>query len=264
MPYYETGTATDEQDLVGKLDTFLTSVVGTWTKIDTVTDDPSTKDLVFHSPGHGTHRDIYLRFRGSVNFVYIYGYSFWASSVDYDGEIYNSNHTCVATGSNSINYWFFGDVDYVWFVVEDSVATTYCSGYGGLIESYYSPELDDLPLAVVGCYSYTYALNNNRIYMYSATASGVAIEHTIFNLYTPLLSYGDPSDRVSGVNAHAPFIVYSISTGSKEIRGELKGALYFSGASFSSGDIVTISGTNDSYLIKKYSDTNCEAIGPIV
>ena len=65
MPYYETGTATDEQDLVGKLDTFLTSVVGTWTKIDTVTDDASTKDLVFSSVGDGQHETIYLRFKGN-------------------------------------------------------------------------------------------------------------------------------------------------------------------------------------------------------
>lgn len=265
MPYYEYGTVADEQELVGSLDTFLTSVIGTWTKIDTVTDTASDKDLVFHSPGNGQYRDIYLRFRGTGNYVYIYGYSLWIDSGTYDGELHNSLYTRVATGSNSINYWFFGDIDYVWVVVQDVVTGTYCSGHGGLIDSYYDAADDDYPLVVIGCAADYYPLTStNRAYMYSALSSGTAVNHIAYNTHTSLLAYGDPSDRDSNIEAHTPFIMYNTIAGHKEIRGELKGALYFSGTSFNSADWTTVSGTDMMYFIRKYSVTLCEAFGPTV
>ncbi len=264
MPYYDYGTATDEQDLVGQLDTFLTSTIGTWVKIDTVTDDATTKDLVFRSPGGGDYRQIYLRFRGNSNYVYIYGYSGWISSGDNDGELYSSIYTRVGTGSGSINYWFFGDINYVWIVLEDS-GGNYTAGHGGLLDSYHSPTEDDLPLAVVGCVNNTYSMTGtNRTYMYSALASGTNIMHKAYNTHTPLLAYGDPSDRNAAVEAHTPFIIYNDVVGHKEVRGELRGALYFSGTSFSSGDWVTISGTDMRYFVRSISATNCEAFGPTV
>lgn len=265
MPYYSRGTAADEQELVGEIETFLTSTIGTWVKIDTVTDDAATKDLVFRSPGSGQYRDIYLRLKGNSNYVYLYGYSYWGSSIDYDGEISSSSYLRVATGSSDIDYWLFGDIDYIWIIAKDTGAGTYCSGYGGLIDSYYDQDEDDLPLAIVGCANHIYSLTSNtRIYMYSALVSGTKVLHYAADTHSGLLEYGDPSDRNNNVEAHTPFIIYNNQAGHKEIRGELKGAIYISGASFSSENWITISGTNSDYFIKKYSDSNCEGFGPTV
>ena len=264
MPYYVNGTATDEQDLVGQLDTFLTGTIGTWVKIDTVTDTAATKDLVFRSPGNGEHRQIYLRFLATGNSVYIYGYSGWRSSVDYDGQLHSAIYSRMGTGTGNINYWFFGDIDYVWIVAEDSVGN-YIAGHGGLLDSYHSAEDDDLPLVIIGCINSSYSMTGtNRTYMYSALVSGTNIMHKAYNTHTPLLAYGDPSDRNANVEAHTPFIIYNDVVGHKEVRGELRGALYFSGTSFSSGDWVTISGTDMSYFVRSISASNCEAFGPVV
>lgn len=265
MPYYEYGTVSNEQDLVGALDTFLTGTVGTWEKIDTVTDTGTTKDLVFRSPGSGQHRYIYLRFRGNSDNVYIYGYSLWVDSGENYGELYNASYTRVYTGSSDINYWFFADIDYVWVIAQDTGSESYYSGYGGLIDTYYDAADDDLPLAVVGCSSASASLTgSSRIYMHSALVSGTNVLYYAADTHTGLLEHGDPSDRNSSVEANTPFILYTSAAGHKEVRGELKGAIYVSGASFNSAEWLTISGTDMMYFVKKYSESNCEAFGPTV
>jgi len=265
MAEYSNGSATDEQDLVDKIHTFLTSTIGGWERIDIVTDTASDKDYVYKSSGEnvGLYRDIYARVRGYSNYVYFYGYSYWLDSGTNDGELYNSSYTRIIASAAPMDYWLFGNRDYFWVIVK--VTTDLYPGGVGYLDSYYSPADDDLPMVVTGCSSSSYGYTaTNRCRMYSPTISGYNV--SVFSpatVQSQILVYGDPNDR-DGSQAHLPYIMYCSMAGHSEVRGEMPGVLYFSGVNLSNEDWVTISGTDSKFFIRRYSDSVCEGYGPVM
>lgn len=261
---YSNGTATTEQDLVGYLDTFLTSTIGGWTKVGTITDTGTDKDLVFKSSGEtpGRYRDIYIRVRGYNNYLYFYGYSYWESAVTNDGQLYSASYSNMPVGSSSIDYWLFGDKDHFWVVAKNG--SDLYSGGGGYLNSYYDPADNDLPLVIVGHGSISYAFaSTTRVQGYSATTSGTNIAlRAASDIHSGILAFGDPSFR-DGSQAHMPAIMYCTTAGHQEIQGELKGTLMFSGVTLANEDWVTISGTDYKFFITRYSDTSCTGYGPV-
>lgn len=254
---YTNGTASNEQDLITVLDTFLTGTCG-WTKIGTTTDTSSDRDYTYKSVGSvsGKYRDLYLRFRGYNNTLYIYTYTAWFSSSVKSDEI----SVNAPTGSSYLNYWFFGNQDWVWVLFAN--AGIY-SCFGGYIDSFYDENDDDLPVAVVGQSSSSTALaGGSRIYMYNPffISSGTNTVCTSFFPST-LLSYGSPNSRDASI-ANYPVTVIRATTYS-EVMGTLPGILYFYGSVLTSGSWYTVSGTTDKFFIQRTSDTNCYGFGPI-
>ena len=264
MVYYSAGTATTEQDLIVAIDTFLTSTIGSWSRIGTITDTSSDKDYVYKVAGPGTpgqYRDIFVCWGGDSNTLYVYGYSAWYSAASYSDQLYST--TYAATGASAIKYWFFGDSTYLWVVIKNGDDNYYYSCFGGFIDSYYSYTYDPLPLAVVGQTSYATGLQEaGRTQMYSATVSGSNVNYLVDHAQTDFLAYGDPNVRDNS-QAHYPLILYSTTAGSKEIRGEFPGAVKFSGDTLVSEDWVVVSGTDYKFFIRRYSTDDCEGYGPV-
>jgi hypothetical protein len=268
MVYYETGTATSEQGLVGAIDTFLTGTVGGWAKIDTITDSGTDKDLVFYSPGSipGKFRGPYVRVRGNADYVKLYGYTSWNIDTNTGtDELSNaSNCTWVSVGSTTIAYWLFGTRDWFWFVGKNG--SSYNAGFGGLIDTYYDPSDDDYPLAIVGQYSNTYSFTANRAYMYVpfSIASGVSVNYTTNDsVYSTLLVNGSPNARDSSI-AHQPVLLRCIVDAYDELRGELPGIVHLYGSSVTAEQWVVISGTGNKYFVQKNNTTTlCWGIGPV-
>jgi len=261
--YYANGSASDEQDLVGDLHTFLTSTIGEWTRVGIITDTATDKDYVYKSQGTnpGMYRDLYIRIRGYGNYIYLYGYSYWESVGVNDGELHHSTYSKVSVGAAAIPYWFFGDEDHFWIVAKNDV--TYYSGHAGYLDTYYTPTDDDLPMVIIGHSSASYGLSSNRMYSYSPVVSGTNVAYTTStSLQSQFLIYADPNDR-DGAQGHVPYVIYTTAAGQTEVRGELKGVLYFSGNTLVSEDWVTISGTSSKFFIRRYSATVCEGFGPV-
>jgi len=263
---YITGSATTEQDLILALEDFMVNVLTGWTLIDKNTDTSSDRDYVFYSQGTevGKYRDLYIRWRGYNNDIQIYGYQRWASSGDYDAQLNQSSYGIINCGTGPFTYWIFGDADGVWLVVKSG--SDYYHGFGGYLVSYYCEDVDDLPTCIVGQYSTSYFFDSSSVYAYGppAAGSGVVTSYiTHKDLYTNYLTYGGPNQRDGSV-AHVPVVlIHSANVLETEVRGELRHALWFSGASLASEDWVTISGTNYKYFIKKYADDETVGFGPI-
>lgn len=265
MVYYTSGTAVTEQDIVGAIETFLTTTIGGWVKIGTITDASSDKDLVFYSKGSvpGRYQDIYMRWRGYSDYIYTYGYSLWVSAVTYSDEIHDASYTRMPVGGTNMEYWLFGTRDWLWVVVKNSSDSALYSCYGGYILTYYSASDDTLPIAVVGQTASSYSFANNRCYMYAPVVSGtVSIYKCSATESSNLLTYGDPNTR-DGSQAHVPLVLYNATEGYKELRGELEGSVRFSGATLSSEDWVVISGTGHKFFVQRYDDNTCFGFGPI-
>ena len=259
---YDSGTATDEQDLVGVIHTFLTSTIGGWTRIGIITDTASDKDYVYFSNGEvpGLYRDMYIRVRGYSNYVYLYGYSYWSAGSN-DGELHNASYSLISVGSSSIDYWFFGDRDHFWIVAKNG--SDYYYGGAGYLDSYYSPSDNDFPLAVIGHSSISYGLaDSTKTVGYSAVTSGTNVILKAENTQTNLTAFGDPNLR-DGSQAHTPAVMYCSTAGHQEVQGELRGVLMFSGVTLTNEDWVTISGTDHKFFIARYSDSECVGFGPI-
>lgn len=265
MVYYATGTATTEQDIVDAIDTFLTSTIGSWTLLDTVTDDAGDNDRVYFSRGSvpGRYQDLYIRWRATSNNIYVYGYSLWVDSGTYSDEVYNASYTVMPVGGSNMEYHLFGTADYLWVVVKNSSNGYYYSCFGGYILSYYEDEDDTLPLAIIGQANSSYDYSGNRCIMYYPVVSGSSgIYKSHRDAYTYLLTYGDPNAR-DGSQASLPFVMYCDTSGYKEVRGELPGTLRFSGATLSSADWVVMSGTNYKFFIQQYDSDSCFGYGPV-
>ncbi|KKL99772.1 hypothetical protein LCGC14_1811060, partial [marine sediment metagenome] len=80
---FDVGVVADEQLLVTAIDTFLTSTIGGWTRIETVADDPgNNRDYAWSSPGElpDYYDTIYIRMRGQSDKLYLYGYGWYTDS----------------------------------------------------------------------------------------------------------------------------------------------------------------------------------------
>lgn len=265
MVYYTSGTAATEQDVITAIDTFLTSTIGGWVRLDTVTDTASDRDYVFFSRGEtpGKYQDLYIRWRGYNNLIYVFGYSLWINSSTYSDQIHDTTYSRGNPGSGTVKYWLFGTKDWLWVLFQNAAEASYYQLFGGYIDSYYTPEQDPLPLAIIGHYTYTYYFDNNRIRMYVPMASGVSEFYTMVNDHqTTLLANGAPNARDGSV-AHYPVLVTQRATASYyEVRGELPGIVHVRGDTLASEQWVTVSGTSSQFFVTKYSTTVCCMFGP--
>ena len=264
---YITGSATTEQDLVLALEDFMINVLTGWTVVDKNTDTVDDRDYIFHSQGTevGKYRDLYIRWRAYNNDLDVYGYQRWVNSGDYDAELYNASYTRVNCGTGPFTYWIFGDADGVWIMIKEG--TNYYHAYGGYLETYYCDDVDDLPTLVAGQPAVATFFDTSSMLGYGPPSAGSGT-NTIYitskDLYTNFLTYGEPNQRDGSV-AHTPIVVFHSSTGvQKELRGELKHALWFGGTSIASEDWVTLSGTTYKYFIQKYTDDETVGFGPVL
>jgi hypothetical protein len=257
------GTAATEQLLVTDLDTFLTGTCG-WSRIGTISDTVTDRDYVFFSRGSvvGKYRDIYVRVRGNGDAIWLWGYTRWSSVSNSDETPTADNNT--ATGTALIAYWMFGNQDWFWLVIKNNSTAEYRSMFGGYIDTFYPPEEDDLPLAIV---SHRYASTNfsgsSRIKMYVPfnVSSGTAENFSGYDAST-LLSYGSPNIRNASL-ANYPVVVVNANATAPEVRGVLPGVLGFYGSTLTTGTWYIVSGTEDKFFRQKYSDAVCYGYGPI-
>lgn len=263
-------SATSEQEVLLQFDSFLVSICG-WERIDIVTDTVTDRDYVYYSQGTeaGKYRDLYVRLRAYANYIDVYGYSWWGSSSNNSGELYDSSYTRIPVNGTAFDWYGFGDKDGFWLVVDDG--SYYYSLFGGYFDTYYDASFDSLPTCVIGNIYNSYWYTDSRVYGYGAAdnlspnVSGTSRKYvTYVNIYNDMLLHSSPSDRDGTEYGHCPFVMYCTDNVSGyEVRGELRHVLWFSGAGLTSGDWYTISGTNYKYFIKRYSDDHTEGFGPI-
>jgi hypothetical protein len=261
---YETSTATDEQELALKLKTFLVNECS-WTLLDTVTESASDKDYVFFIQGTQGRRDLYIRFRGYSNYLYVFGYTHWVDSGTYSDQMHNTTNSRAAASASPLTYWFIGNATRVIVIIKSG--TAYHSMYAGHITSYYSTDYDDLPLCIIGHTSESSSLTSARALMYVpfTLASGTSdYYHSSSDIITTVLQYGSPNVRDASI-AMFPAVMYCDTAGYYEARGELDGWHWASGAGVASETFITISGTSDKFLVIKHasSNTNTYCYGPI-
>lgn len=258
--YFTNGTATNEQDLVGQISTFLTGTCG-WALKGTITDTGTDKDLVFFSRGStpGKYCDLYIRWRGNADKIQVYAYTLWASAVVYNDQITDGTYTVCATGTSTIPYWLFGDPDGLWVMLKNG--SSYYSAYGGYINTYYAAADDRWPIAIIGQSNPSTFFSGTRINAYSVISGTSAVYNSHDNNYTNLLAYGK-SVR-DGSNTAMPLPIYSPTTNKNEVRGELYGVLRFPGSGLAVESWYTVSGTNSKFFLHRLNDTHCYGYGPV-
>lgn len=222
---YTYGVAATEQDFVDDVDTFLTSTIGGWERIDTVSDLSTDRDFVWQSPGEepGDYQNIFIRMRGYNNYIYNYGYGSWTDSGTYGHELHNPTYSYLALGAYSLRYWMWGNKDFVCFAILNAASASGATylGYLGLIESTYVPETDPYPLLIRGHSSedYTWWSGSGQLLMHAPTASGEK-QYEGYN-WDGLLDY-DAGLRESKLLL-LPVILKCEQSGDMEVRGRPKG-----------------------------------------
>lgn len=172
---YDYGLAQTEQDFVTAVDTFLTVTIGTWERVDTVSDTGSNRDYVWKSVGSDpdNYDDIFIRLRGESNNIYTYAYGSWTGAGGTGYELYEASYSYLPTGGYATRYWMWGDENFIGFTILNGSSGTTHTGYLGLIESTYVPETDPLPLLNKGHSVDNYTWHTSgRQYMHSPVASG--------------------------------------------------------------------------------------------
>ncbi len=172
---YNYGTAATEQDFITDINTFLTVTIGEWELYDTVSDTASDRDYVWKSAGEDpdNYREIYIRMRAESNNVYVYGYGSWTSDSVYGQELYNASYSYLPTNGYAFRYWMFGNKDFVCFTILNSTTGYTHTGYLGLIESSYTPDIDPYPILCRGHRTHYYTWHtSNYQYMHAPVASG--------------------------------------------------------------------------------------------
>lgn len=262
---YTYGLVTTEQDFIEEVDSFLTSTVGGWSRIGTISDTSSDRDFVWMSPGEDpdNYRGVFIRLRGYNNNIYTYGYGSWTDGVTYGHELYNSTYSYLAVGSYPLRYWMWGDKDFVAFaIINGSTGNTY-TGYLGLIESTYVPETDPLPLLIRGHSSedYTWSDGSGQLLMHGTVASGeVAVKGYDWN---SILTY-DRGARETKLLL-LPVVLKCEQASNHEVRGRPKGVYQVNDAR--APKIAPITSASGVFLIFRDGDSGQSnqtyAYGPV-
>jgi hypothetical protein len=259
---FDTGVAETEQDVITAIDDFLVNTVGTWTRIETVSDTASNRDYAWSSVGSDpdNYDTIFIRIRGQSNQIHFYGYSYYESSSVNSFEIYNGSFTYLALSSSPIRYWLVGNEDFIQVHTRRGDTGGYYLGYAGLIRSYYIPENDNYPLMIRGQSSTTTEWeDSNAAYMYNTTTSGEG-NFQGFNW-----------DSVLGFDLHyrtnelclLPVVMYSADGSNEEVRGEPYGVYQVNGRLSGHQSVITsVSGT---FVVFKMNTTDSKtyAYGPV-
>ena len=159
MPY-TSGTATDHNDLLAKLRTWLTGLSSPWTSLSysagATPADPST--LYLEGPGAGVGARVHVNIRTSYDasvptwcweMVGATDYdsgSSWASQPNVSPSVF------VNLNASSQAYWFYAN-DRHFTIVSAVDGSKYCSAYAGFCLPYATPSEYPHPLYIAGMYS---------------------------------------------------------------------------------------------------------------
>lgn len=158
MPY-TTGTATDQNDLLADLRTYLTGLSSPWTSLaySAGATPADASELYIQGPGAGAGMRTHIGIRTSYDATYPY----WAWEIramtDYDSGLTWDTQPGISPSvylnlnASSQNYWFFANDRR--FVVTSAVdASVYCSAYAGMFLPYATSAEYPQPLFIGGMY----------------------------------------------------------------------------------------------------------------
>lgn len=272
------GTYTDEQHLLSELDFFMVDTIGGWTRVKTITDTATDKNIAYYTDGSvsGTVYDrFWIRLRAINNALGFYGLSNFDADTDTDYDAFGgvSNSTELVTGTNSGTYWFAVNKDAV-HIVLDHTSAGYHGGFGHFI-SYYTPEQDPKPAYVFGQVSAPeYFTNGLRLMAYGPHSWGISYDASLSGTsrlyeanHPTTIQYGTPNPRTGEPKLIEPVFFTDATFGAYEVRGEVPGLYMCGGLDLSVGGVINISQdpatVSGSYLIQRDSDIYAWAIGPV-
>lgn len=263
------GTTNSMYDMLNVFDVFLVNTLG-WTRLDTLASGVSNLDRVYHNDGGETgnpYSDIYARWKTVDTSIYQYSYSDFNPTTHVGlSELGGTPETAnYGTSVSGCTYWFIGDRDVAWLVLESTISGTFFSSSIGYCDSYYTSTIDPLPVCVVGHLVDTRDFTGVRVLM--RNSSGVSQEYFADNYFTPILSKGNPQARDSRCFS-MPILLYNNNAGSYEIRGEMKGIKQVDGSNYVSGRVVplVLPTSSGNYLVIRHGDGNSTtyAYGPVI
>jgi hypothetical protein len=159
MPY-TTGTATDQNNLLASLRTWLTGLTSPWTSLDysagATPADPST--LYLMGPGAGSGKRTYVNIRTYYDASLptwgweIRGATGYDGGATFETQQNTSPSVFLNLNASSQDYWLFAN-DRRFVVVSAIDASKYCSAYCGMFLPYATPVEYPQPLYIAGMYS---------------------------------------------------------------------------------------------------------------
>lgn len=254
----------DEQEAVRRIKDFLITSIG-WSVSEEISNTASDVDIVFSSPGEADVQNQFQRFiriRGTGNYVYLYTYDTFISSMSYTGELEDSSYGRVVVPSDSQGCFIrvVADLERVVVSTTSYNGTTYI-GYVGRITSYYYDYQHPYPNIVKGCdnalYDWYYSAGSTNSWMFGpegTKAHYYAVEPVGFSG----LSAGKVSDRNGEVFMSAPVLVRDDADQNKsELVGEPRGiyrvvagpSLHGSFLSLGEDIYVVFSSNNKSWVV---------------
>lgn len=272
------GTYVDEQDLLGELDYFLTMTIHGWTKVKTITDTPTDRNIAYYTDGSitGIYDRMWVRARAVSNQLQFTVMSEFVSSTDTDIDPFGGTQssTELPVGTTSGTYWFMANKDAVHIVVDRDDGATRHGGFGHFV-TYYNRFEDPKPFYVFGqtAASQTF-VSATRLRAYaphswgtsfdvlgSGTALGYLARHT------SLLANGTPNPRSGEPKIIEP-VFYTDSTFMfNEVRGEVPGLFMGGGTGYDHGNLVSIFNTpgtvSGTYFCHKHTDSLTWFVGPV-
>jgi len=160
MPY-TTGTATDHNDLLDDLRTWLTGLSSPWTSLaySAGATPADASELYLEGPGAGAGMRTYIGIRTSYDATYpawsweVRAMTDYDAARDWETQPGVSPSVYLNLNASSQDYWFFAN-DRRFVVVSAVDAAIYCSLYAGMFLPYATPDEYPQPLFIGGMYSY--------------------------------------------------------------------------------------------------------------
>lgn len=268
------GIYTNEQQLLGSVDTFILGELEGWEKVDTRTDTSTDKDLVYYNDGDGTYDRNWIRLQATSNQLRFYMYSNYDPSTGIGSDqVFHSTFNQMPTGTGSGDYWLIGNRDAVYISISHS--TRHMGGFGTW-KTYYTPDWDPKPFYIFGDPYSTTFLADPRCRSYGAyswgkgyvsTWSGTSRDH--WASHTPEIRYSGFQARSGQPHLFASAHFHDGNFQLAEVRGEMPGNYLGPAATYSHGSLVTISGIGNisgTYFFHQSQPTYnvCYYIGKII
>lgn len=272
------GTYTDEQDLLSELDFFIVNTIGGWTRVKTIADTATDKNIAYYSDGSvpGDYDRFWLRIQAASNQLRFYGMSYFDAGSETGSDTFGGTNqqTPLTVSTSSGIYWLAANEDSVHVLIERSSDSLSLHGGFGLFSTYHTSSLDPKPFYVFGQASLDSTFVDNRLQAYGPRSWGSDYNTTFsgtirnYNAAHPThLQYGAPNPRSGYLKLVEPVFYAAATFGALEVRGEVSGLYMCGGLGATTGAVVevnfmapTVSGM---YLMHRHSDTYTWAIGPV-
>lgn len=275
------GTYTDEQHLLSELDFFMVDTIGGWTRVKTVADTATDKNIAYYTDGStsGTVYDrFWVRIQATSDELRFYGMSLFDPNTDTDSDQFGGSeqaHMLTLAGVSG-TYWFAANKDAVHVLTERSSDSLPLHGGFGYFITYFDAPTDPKPFYLFGqtAINQTFSDTTYRMETYGPHSWGLSYDpalsgtHRNYEAAHPTtIQYGTPNPRSGEPKMVEPVFFADETFGAYEVRGEVPGLYMCGGAGLTPGGVInvkldpaTISG---SYLINKHSDAYTWAIGPV-